>query len=463
MGLLNRFHVWFALGLRVADVFVMVATLFLLAGLYEIPWDQSYSLLAILSALLLVLVMGAVGLYRPWRGAQLLAEARTMLTGWLIVLGLLLFIAFVTKATSVFSRVVIGGWSVLAPFAMLSLHLVGRSALRWLRRHGHNFRTAVIVGAGGLGRDIAQRIQSTDWMGVRLLGFFDDDPAKQRAQLGGLPVLGETAALKAYVNRYYVNQVYVALPSHADERVKQILSDLQDTTAAIYYVPDIFMFGLLGSRPQDVGGIPVLSIGEPAIAGPFGLLKRIEDIVVATLALAVTAPLMLVIVIAIKLTSPGLVFFKQRRYGIDGKEFSMWKFRTMTVCEEGRSAVQAVRNDPRVTPVGRFLRRTSLDELPQFFNVLKGTMSVVGPRPHPVALNEQYRGLINGYMWRHKIKPGITGWAQVNGLRGETDTLDKMKRRIEYDMVYIRQWTLWLDLRIIFQTVASGFTNRNAY
>jgi len=244
----------------------------------------------------------------------------------------------------------------------------------------------------------------------------------------------------------------------------EVFEALQDSTASIYLVPDLFVFELMSARLQDLDGLPVFALCETPLSGPYSLVKRIEDILLASIILAVIWPLMVLIALAVKFSSPGPVIFQQDRYGLDGRRIKVWKFRTMKVCEnDEREIRQASRCDPRVTPVGAFLRRTSLDELPQFINVLQGSMSVVGPRPHAVAHNEQYRKLIRGYMWRHKMKPGITGWAQVNGWRGETDTLDKMKKRVEYDLEYIRNWSVWLDLKIFWLTLWKGFVGRNAY
>ena len=242
-----------------------------------------------------------------------------------------------------------------------------------------------------------------------------------------------------------------------------MLDLLGDTTASVYVVPDFFVFQLLHSRWTDILGLPVVSVFENPFYGIDGVAKRISDLCFGSVLLALAAVPMAVIAAAIKLTSPGPVFFRQRRYGLDGREIRVWKFRTMCVCEDGPQAVQAKRNDPRVTRLGAVLRRTSLDELPQLFNVLEGSMSLVGPRPHPNALNNEFRQQIEGYMLRHKVKPGITGLAQVNGWRGETDSPEKMQKRIEFDHRYIREWSLWMDVKILLQTVLVVFSRKNAY
>jgi putative colanic acid biosynthesis UDP-glucose lipid carrier transferase len=246
-------------------------------------------------------------------------------------------------------------------------------------------------------------------------------------------------------------------------RIMALLDGLRDTTASIYFVPDIFVTDLIQGRLSTVSGLPVVAVCESPFTGFNGVIKRLSDIILSLLILVLIAPILLVISIGIKLTSPGPVIFKQRRYGLDGHEIIVYKFRSMTVTEDGPNIPQAQKNDRRITPLGAFLRKTSLDELPQFINVLEGKMSVVGPRPHAVAHNEQYRKLIDGYMVRHKVKPGITGWAQVNGYRGETEVLEKMKKRIDFDLDYLRNWTLRLDLYIVLKTVQVLVKDRHAY
>jgi putative colanic acid biosynthesis UDP-glucose lipid carrier transferase len=264
---------------------------------------------------------------------------------------------------------------------------------------------------------------------------------------------GDVDALLHAIRDRRIDTVLIALPMHAEQRVQRVLDQLADTTASVYIVPNFSAFEFLHSRWAHVGGHTVLSVFETPIYGVDGMLKRWVDVLLSLLGLLLAAPIMLVCGMMIALTSRGPIFFLQRRYGLDGKEFSVWKFRTMVTCDNGPVVKQAVKNDPRVTPVGRLLRRTSLDELPQLFNVLAGSMSLVGPRPYACAHNEQFRSLIRGYMLRHKVKPGITGLAQVLGSRLETDTVDKMIARIQLDHRYIREWSLWLDIKILFKTI----------
>ena len=301
------------------------------------------------------------------------------------------------------------------------------------------------------------QIESAPWMGLKLVGIYDDHQHEHLTLQGGL------AELVKDVQAGKIDYVYIALPSSAEQRTLQLIRELADTTATVYVIPDMFVFDLLHASWSSVGGVPVVSVYESPFYGVDGWLKRAEDVVLGSLILTLAALPMLLIAIGVKLSSPGPIMFKQRRYGLNGEVIEILKFRTMRVCEDGDFIPQAKQGDPRITKFGAFLRSHSLDELPQFVNVLKGTMSIVGPRPHAVAHNEQYRQLIHGYMLRHKVKPGITGWAQINGWRGETDTLEKMQRRIEFDLVYIRNWSIWLDMRIVILTLFRGFTSTNAY
>jgi putative colanic acid biosysnthesis UDP-glucose lipid carrier transferase len=321
----------------------------------------------------------------------------------------------------------------------------------------------VVVGASALGTKVARALQADDDFGVDFIGYFDDrlddriDPQAQARVLGNLSQIAE------YVGRKGVRDVYITLPLGSQPRIVDLLEQLQGTTASLFFVPDVFGISIIQGRLQDMNGIPVVGICETPFTGTNELAKRVSDIVLASIILVLIAPLMLFIAIGVKLSSPGPVIFRQRRNGLDGDEIVVYKFRSMTTQDDGPEVRQATRDDPRVTRFGAFLRRNSLDELPQFFNVLQGSMSIVGPRPHAVTHNEQYKQIIKAYMVRHKVKPGITGWAQVNGHRGETDTVEKMRARVEYDLEYLRNWSLGLDLRIIASTVRLLLFDRHAY
>jgi putative colanic acid biosynthesis UDP-glucose lipid carrier transferase len=323
-------------------------------------------------------------------------------------------------------------------------------------------KTAVIAGANDLGRRLAARLRASPLLGIRFAGYFDDRAPGRLQNVVPRDNLGALSALADYARSNTVDVIYIALPMASQPRILKLLEDLRDTTASIYFVPDIFVSDLIQARVDSIGGLPVVAVCESPFHGFNAVAKRVSDFCLAALILAGISPLMVAIALGVKLSSPGPVLFKQRRYGLDGKRIVIYKFRSMTVAEDGDVVRQVTRNDQRVTRFGAFLRRTSLDELPQFINVLQGRMSIVGPRPHAVAHNEMYRKLIRGYMIRHKVKPGITGLAQVNGLRGETDTVDKMKARIDYDLAYLRNWSLALDVRIILKT-AVVLLHKNAY
>jgi len=269
--------------------------------------------------------------------------------------------------------------------------------------------------------------------------------------------------LAPFVRERGVHEIYVTLPMGSQPRIVELLQQAQGTTASVYFVPDVFGISIIQGRLKDLNGVPVVGICETPFTGTNELVKRLSDLVLASLVLLLIAPLMALIGLGVKLSSPGPVIFSQRRNGLAGEEIVVYKFRSMRALDDGDIVRQATKDDPRVTPLGTILRRTSLDELPQFINVLQGRMSIVGPRPHAVAHNEQYRQLITAYMVRHKVKPGITGWAQIHGHRGETDTIEKMQARVEYDLEYLRNWSLGLDLQIIARTVKVVFFDRNAY
>jgi putative colanic acid biosynthesis UDP-glucose lipid carrier transferase len=305
------------------------------------------------------------------------------------------------------------------------------------------------------------------WLGYNFVGFYDDrlEENAQRPPINiDQAVTGNFKELLANAQRGVIDHIYVTLPLRAENRINGLIQELADSTVSVNIVPDFFMFNLMHSKVTNLRGLPVVSVFDTPLDSPLdGLAKRIEDLVLCAIILPLIALPMLLIGIAIKITSPGPVIFKQLRYGINGEPIKIWKFRSMTVCENSDVIKQATVNDVRVTPLGGFLRRTSLDELPQFINVLQGRMSVVGPRPHAIAHNEFYRKQIQGYMLRHKMKPGITGLAQVNGFRGETATIDKMEARIHFDLEYIRQWSVFLDLKIVALTIFKGFVGDKAY
>jgi putative colanic acid biosynthesis UDP-glucose lipid carrier transferase len=405
------------------------------------------------------------GLYRNWRGSKLAHELWCVLVNWAytapVVLGLGLLVQY-NAHISYASKVV---WLLLTPATMTVGRIVLRGLLRSLRKRGFNTRQFAICGVNKLALQLARNIQNTPEIGLQFVGYFDDRPESRTEESSGenQPHAGNLAELVELARSGQVDMIFITFPMRAEERIREYLHRLGDTTASVYIVPDFFVFQMLHARWNQIDGLPVVSVFETPISGIDGVLKRGFDLLVGATALALVGTPMLVIAAAVKLTSPGPIFFRQKRYGLSGEEIGVWKFRTMRVLENGGEVRQASRNDDRITPLGRLLRKTSLDELPQLFNVLDGSMSLVGPRPHATAHNEQYRSLIDGYMLRHKVKPGITGLAQVNGARGETETLDKMERRVEYDHRYIREWSLWMDVKILIKTALVVLRQEGAY
>jgi putative colanic acid biosynthesis UDP-glucose lipid carrier transferase len=396
--------------------------------------------------------------------------ARHLVTGWAALAGLLLLFGWATDYIWRFDRLIIGSWLLAAPVSLFAVHTLLRSATPWLLRVQGEHKRAVIAGINPHGLALAREIAESPRIGTRLLGFFDDrDPGRNvhdnpDLNTGRYPMLGTLADLPRYARENRVQIIYLALPMATQPRIVKLLDSLCDSTVSIYFIPDIFVTDLMQGRMDAVGDLPVVAVCETPFNGINAMVKRASDIVLSALILLMISPILAAIALAVKLTSPGPVIFRQKRYGLAGEEILVSKFRSMTTTDDGSAPiVQATKNDPRITRVGGFLRKTSLDELPQFYDVLVGRMSIVGPRPHAVAQNEMYRKSIRGYMVRHKVKPGITGWAQVNGWRGETDTLAKMEMRIAYDLAYLRNWSLRLDLYIIAKTVAVVFNDRHAY
>ena len=404
-------------------------------------------------------------LYRGSRAMSVLTEVRLIAISWFSVLLVLLFVDGVVTLIDPIDKPYFWAWGLFVPIEIISWHIIVRNVASYFRTMGKNQHRVAIVGATMLGAELEKIFLEEQNLGIELLGFFDD---RQRESDSGFrfdvsKLVGDIDQLIKLSKEGAVDIVYITLPLRAEIRIKNIVEQLSDTTVSVHYVPDLFVFDLLSSSLNNIKGIPIISIHDTPFYGIDGAVKRIFDIVFSAVVLVMISPILVVIAIAVRLDSPGPILFKQRRYGFRGEEIVVWKFRSMTVCEDSEDIVQAQKNDKRVTKLGAFLRRTSLDELPQFFNVLQGVMSVVGPRPHAVAHNVFYRGQVKGYMLRHKVKPGITGLAQIEGFRGETQTLDKMEGRIKFDLNYIRNWSLWFDIKIILLTVVKGFTGPKAY
>jgi putative colanic acid biosynthesis UDP-glucose lipid carrier transferase len=381
---------------------------------------------------------------------------------WCVFCVTVLVFAYATRFLAYFDLRVIMIWQISTLVALPLAHELARQAL--VRVVAGSTRSAVIVGANETGMGLARHFNTDRYVGVVFKGFFDDRVRERINEfLGETPMLGDVSQLADYVRANRIDQIYIALPMASQPRIIALLDGLKDTTASIYFAPDLFVTELIQARVEQIGQMPVVAVCETPFTGVNGVVKRLSDVILSILILIGISPVLLACAIAVRLSSPGPIIFKQRRYGLDGKEVLVYKFRSMTTTDNGAIVKQATKNDARITKVGAFLRRTSLDELPQFINVLQGRMSIVGPRPHAVAHNEQYRKLIKGYMVRHKVRPGITGWAQVNGARGETDTLEKMEQRIRLDLYYLRNWSLGLDLRIILRTAGLMAKDETAY
>jgi undecaprenyl-phosphate glucose phosphotransferase len=448
---------------RLLDASITLLALYAVLPMLRNRINPAQSLWLVCLFLLALVVFGTFNLYRSWRGSSLWSEMKMVLVAWMTVSSAIFIADHLSGLLLFSSRKIFFHWALLALACLTCVRLFVRSALKWSRSHGKNIRKAVIAGAGSLGTRLIRKIQDHPNYGIRIEALFDDDPSLWGTTIGNVQIVGDTQNLSDYISWQGIEIVYLALPLRAEQRMKELINILEKLPITVYFVPDIFTLSLLNSRLEELEDIPLFPIFSTPFGGAHGLMKRLEDVILAALILVLISPLMLIIAAIIMISSRGPVLFKQRRYGLDGKEFVVYKFRSMTVCEDGKEVSQTQRNDPRVTALGAFLRKTSLDEIPQFLNVLKGDMSIVGPRPHAVAHNEYYSSLVKGYTLRHRVKPGITGWAQINGWRGETDTLEKMSKRIEHDLEYIRNWSLWLDLKIIFLTVVRGFASQNAY
>ena len=394
---------------------------------------------------------------------KLLNAGTDIVTSWLSLLAILALCGYATSSLHYFENNVLLTWAIATPLLQWAAMAVGRTVLRYRAANPRLRQSAVIVGAGPLGAKVARALSENREDGRDFVDWFDDRTDERiHAETGGR-MLGALKDAAPYIRANGIKEVYITLPLGSQPRILELLESVQGTTASIFFVPDVFGISIIQGRLQDMNGVPVVGICETPFTGTNELVKRISDLVLASIILLMISPLLLAIAIGVKLSSPGPVIFRQRRNGLDGGEITVYKFRSMTAQDNGPVVEQATKDDPRITPFGAFLRRTSLDELPQFFNVLQGQMSIVGPRPHAVAHNELYRELIKAYMVRHKVKPGITGWAQINGLRGETETIEKMKARVEYDLEYLRNWSIGLDLQIIVRTVRVVLFDRNAY
>ena len=453
----------FAFMYRTIDILLIQLCLALASLLYIEKYDTKYFMLALIGNLSFMFFAELFALYRSWRASSLKEMLFYASSAWVMTLFPIFVFLFFTKQTEYFSRVVLGTWILTTTIVLCGWRVIFRQILFAMRRNGRNTRKVGIVGLTKRGIDLYNEIQNHPETGYKITAIFDERTADRVDEKyhnylqGGI----EQAVKMAQEGKLEV--LFIGLPMQATERINSVLKALGDTTVDVHILPDLFTYNLLHARMGHVGEMQTISIYDSPMKGGYQVMKRLEDITLSVGILALIAIPMLIIAAAIKLTSKGPVIFKQDRYGMDGKKIKIYKFRSMTTQDNGDDIKQATKGDARITPLGAFLRRTSLDELPQFFNVLQGDMSVVGPRPHAISHNELYRKKISYYMLRHKMKPGITGWAQVNGWRGETDTDDKMEMRIKYDLFYIRNWSLWMDFKIVIFTIFKGFVGKHVY
>jgi len=448
-----------SVGSTIASLLEPVVAAGMLALFHELWGYRMDGVAMALAILLLVLMFPGVNRF----GRTGVGVGIDIILSWVWVLSVLALLGYATNTLASFDTDMLIAWGVATPLVQWALVAIGTAVQRHLASLPEARRPAVIIGAGRMGMRVAQMLKLRQAFGHDLLGVFDDRSADRVNLPEEAVLLGTLRQLPEYIEAHGVKDVFITLPLTSQPRIQSLLESLQNTTASIHFVPDIFGVSVIQGRLEDMGGVPVVGLMVAPFTGINGFIKRVSDIVLSTLILILISPILVMLAIGVKVSSPGPVIFRQRRTGLDGEIIEVYKFRSMRTTDDGAVVKQATRDDPRITPFGAFIRKTSLDELPQFVNVLQGRMSIVGPRPHAVAHNEQYRKLVKAYMARHKVKPGITGWAQVNGLRGETDTLDKMAARIEYDLEYLRNWTLGLDLLIIARTVKLVFLDRSAY
>jgi putative colanic acid biosynthesis UDP-glucose lipid carrier transferase len=453
----------FAAVYRLVDIILIQTLLYLSVLVYSQNYTISYFTLSLIGSVGFALIAESFALYRSWRAGFFNQVVFYTIVCWIFSSLLVLTYLFVSKTTADYSRFSLLLWTFSTLILLISWRFCFQLFLMAMRRKGFNTRNIVIFGLSEKGIRLAKEVMDNPESGYRLAAFYDDRDKERLDEDYHYYLRGNIAKGIENVKKNKYDVVYVTLPILAQTRIQDILYALGDSTATVHVVPDLFMYCLMHGEMSHVGNIQTISVYDNPMKGGLAVVKRLEDLILASAIMTLITIPMLVIAVWIKCTSKGPIIFKQDRYGLNGRKIRMWKFRSMTVTENDAVVTQAKKGDTRITKVGAFLRRTSLDELPQFINVLKGDMSVIGPRPHAVAHNEEYRKIVDFYMLRHKVKPGITGWAQVNGARGETETVDKMKIRIEYDLEYIRNWSLWLDFKIIIFTVFRSFNDKNAY
>ena len=454
-GLIRRFSVLLIRLGRVIDALITFAVLYFTVRWFGEAWRMSLAGIGLLFVLIFQVITSLSRTYRSRRVVRLRHHLLSLFVSWNMSAAIVISsIVILNGADPLLGRIVVV-WLAVSLAIVAAWNVGVRIFLRYARYYGFDARRVGFVGANEMAAKLEKVFEKYPWAGMNVVGVFDDRVATHERVLAypASKVAGSSSDLIELARRGAVDIVYITLPMAAEKRIKGFVDTFAETTASIYYCPSVYSFDLMNTRSDDVFGQPVISVIESPFTGNSRVLKRLEDWVLLLLLGPFVAVLATAIAIAICATSHGPVLFRQSRHGLDGRKFLICKFRTMYVDQCSEAFSQVRRNDLRVTPLGRILRATSLDELPQFFNVLMGDMSIVGPRPHPDTMNEDLRKQIYRYMIRHKVRPGITGLAQVSGFRGETDTNDKMEKRIACDLEYIRNWSIWLDMTILFRTV----------
>jgi putative colanic acid biosynthesis UDP-glucose lipid carrier transferase len=433
-----------------------------LCRIFDVDFDKPFLVLSILAATATMAVVPHRNITSDVISGRL-ELATNLLLRWAVLVAALLALGYMTKFSETYSRRVVVTWVLVTPVLLVILQLLLQSITRALLMDKAQARRAVVIGCTPGSVELTRRLARHTELGISVAGFFDDRGSDRLGCAEHAQLLGRFNDVAAFVKARDIDMIFVALSPAQLTRMRELIHDLGDTTASIYYVPDITGFDVVQQRTSEILGFPVVAMCETPFHGYRGLVKRVMDVSIAAVALLLLSPLLLGIAWAVRRGSPGPALFRQRRYGLDGREIMVYKFRSMSVCEDGDKITQARVNDARVTPIGKHLRRWSLDELPQLLNVLQGTMSLVGPRPHAVAHNEEYRKLIKRYMVRHKVLPGITGLAQVRGCRGETTRVEDMEMRVMFDLEYMRNWSPMLDLQILIGTAFVVLRAERAY
>jgi putative colanic acid biosynthesis UDP-glucose lipid carrier transferase len=451
---------------RVFDV-VLVALGAWLSYLFRfgqsLPWLDTNTVLVAFNCILTLFLFPSLGIYQSWRGQRIGKMLWRLTIAWIIVVILGMLIVFSIHRSEDISRLWLGAWIVMTIALLTTLRVITYYTLWNMRRNGFNLKALAVVGSTEYGGVLVDLVRSAPQAGFRAVCVLDEAGAVG-ARSSGVPVTTRFEDIVRLVRQRRIHEIWLALPLSEEQTIFRFVREFRNDFVNIRFMPDVRTFPLFNHSISDVLGIPSINFATSRVSELGTTSKMLFDQMFAITTLITLIPVFILLAVLVKLSSPGPVFFKQRRKGVNGNEFNIYKFRSMKLhSEEPGKLTQAKALDSRITPIGTFLRKTSLDELPQFINVLRGEMSVVGPRPHAIEHDELYKDQVDGYMYRYRIKPGITGWAQINGYRGETDRVEKMAERVKYDLFYIQNWSFWLDIKIVLLTIVKGFVHKNAY